>query len=535
MNRVSLPHATPQQPLGAPPRRHTGWRGQPRPRRRRRRSLLAVLASAAILALAACAVPAPMLQESGGVGGAEPAGDLSEFYSQTVQWSSCGRDFECGAVTVPIDYAQPEGGTIEIHMKKYGLPSAEGIVLTNPGGPGGSGIELVEVAAQVFSPALRQEREIVGFDPRGVGQSAPISCYDDAELDDWYTTLYDVDTPAGWEAYLEAVGAYIDACVENNSELIAHVDTVSAARDMDIIRAALGLDTLDYIGYSYGTKLGATYADLFGENVGKFVLDSALDLSLDAGALALGQLHGFERAYRVFLEDCLAGPNCPFVGTVDEAYDDTLLLAEQLAERPANTGDPDRPATNLDLMNAIVLSLYSTDNWPLLTSALGAIQRGDGGQVKFLSDFAIERDADGRYPPSDGAMLAINCLDHPHPADFDYEELLAEAEEFEEISPLFGSTVSFHEVACATFPIKSEHGPRAIAAPQAPTMLVIGITGDPATPYAWAEAMAAQLDDAVLITYEGEGHTAYANGSCIDEAVDGFLLDGILPEDGLRC
>lgn len=496
------------------------------------RRLLAAVAGVIALVLSACSAPAPMLQPTGTTQTPSAAG-VEEFYDQRAEWTSCGRDFECAAVEVPIDYTDPEGGSIEIQLKKYALPGAEGMVLINPGGPGGSGIETVELAAHVFTSTLRSHVAIVGFDPRGVGTSAPISCYDDEQLDEWYSTEYDVETDSGWQAYLESVTDYGQACLENNPDTLGFVDTVSAARDMDVIRAALGMDKLDYLGFSYGTKLGATYADLFGPNVGRFVLDGAMDLSLDGEALTLGQLRGFERAYRVYLEDCMAGPDCPFTGSVDDAYDDTVAMLEELAVRPVESGDPDRPVTDGDLLNAIVLSLYSTENWGLLSSAISAMLAGDGGQVKFLADFAIERDEDGHYKPSDGAMFAINCLDLP--GHLDKDATRAQAEEFVELSPLFGASMAYGSVGCAGFPIESGGGPRLIAAPEAPPMVVVGTTGDPATPYEWSTAMAEQLEHSVLLTWEGEGHTAYGKGSCIDDAVDEFFIDGILPEDGLRC
>jgi len=507
----------------------------PKPRSTPSRPLLAVILTGVLLALTACSLPAPMLQQTDGSAAPAPEAGLEEYYEQTVQWDSCGQDFECGAVTVPIDYDDPGAGTIDIQLKKYGLSSADGMILINPGGPGASGIETVDVAPHIFTSELREQREIVGFDPRGVGESAPISCFDDEQLDEWYTTLYDVETDAGWQDYLDAVTEYVTACETNNSEIIGHVDTVSAARDMDVIRAALDIDLLDYLGFSYGTKLGATYADLFGANVGRFVLDGAVDLTLTNEELGFGQAEGFERAYRVFLDDCLTGPDCPFVGSVDEAYEDTLQLVDELSERPMDSGDPDRPVTDGDLLNAIILTLYSTDNWPLLSGAISALRSGDGSQVKFLSDYALERDEDGHYEPGDGAQVAINCLDHPSDEEIDYDEVTAEAAELEDISPLFGPALGYGEVACAKFPIKTDFGPRAIEAPEAPTMVVIGTTGDPATPYEWSEAMVDQLADAVLLTWDGEGHTAYGNGSCIDEAVDEYFINGILPEDGLRC
>lgn len=525
----AVPPTTPR------PRRssQTGSRNGPRSGRRTVRGSLLAAAAVLGLVLTACALPAPMLQDVD-AGDSAPQAGVEEFYDQQVEWVGCGRDFECGSVTVPIDYDEPGAGTLDIALKKYGLDSADGMVLINPGGPGGSGVETVEAATHVFTSTLRSNREIVGFDPRGVGESAPISCYDDAELDEWYSALYDLEVGDDWGEFLADMSDYAEACVENNPETIGHVDTVSAARDMDIIRAALGMELLDYLGFSYGTKLGATYADLFGPNVGRFVLDGAMDLTLDLGELARGQVGGFDEAYRAYLEDCLAGTDCPFTGTVEEGYEGTIALLEEVAARPVDSGDPDRPVTEVDLMNAIVISLYATENWPLLTSGISALHGGEGSQVKFLSDFAIERDEDGRYAPGDGASLAINCLDLPTD-EVDREEAEAEAEGFEGISALFGPAFAYTDVGCAAFPITTDVGPQAIAAPQAPTMVVIGTTGDPATPYEWSEAMVSQLDDAVLLTWEGAGHTAYGKGSCVDQAIDDFFIDGILPEDGLRC
>lgn len=500
-----------------------------------RRARAAILASAAALVMSACTLPAPMLQDTGGVPTPEVDDGLEEFYDQSIAWSSCGRHFECGSVTVPIDYANPSGGTIDIKMKKFTSSSARGTILINPGGPGGSGIEAVEAARDLFTNDLRAAREIIGFDPRGVGQSAPITCFDADELDELYSTSYDVETEEGWNAFNDDTREYLAACQERNPDTIGFVDTVSAARDMDIIRAALDQEKLDYLGFSYGTKLGATYADLFPSNVGRFVLDGAMDLTLDHRALGRGQVQGFEAAYRAYLADCLQGPNCPFSGTVENAYEDTLALFDDLALRPAETADPDRPVTEVDLLNTIVLSLYSTMSWQWLSTAIGDLQQDDGTMVRFLSDYAMERKEDGTYAPGDGAMAAIDCLDRPMRDEPDWQELRALEQEYEELSPIFGPSIAYAEVGCWAFPIKTDYGPRALSATGAPTMVVIGTTGDPATPYEWSKAMVEQLDDAVLLTYDGHGHTAYGKGSCIDDAVDNFFIRGILPKDGLTC
>ncbi|HLS00780.1 MAG TPA: alpha/beta fold hydrolase, partial [Beutenbergiaceae bacterium] len=313
-----------------------------------------VLAGVTLVVVGACSLPAPMLQQADDDPPATqpPTGEeeiddaeLEEFYSQTVDWEECGTDQECATVTVPIDYAEPESGTIDLALKKHATRSAEGMVLFNPGGPGGSGVDVIDQARYVFTPELLTAKEIVGFDPRGVGQSAPISCYDDDQLDELYTEVYDVETDEGFDAYVSSVADYVQACKDNNPETIAHVDTVSAARDMDVIRAALGVEKLDYLGFSYGTKLGAIYAELFGPHVGRFVLDGAMTLDGEVSEITHAQVEGFERAYREYLQDCLQGPGCPFDGGVDDAYDQTLELLDRVVANPVDTGDRERPAT----------------------------------------------------------------------------------------------------------------------------------------------------------------------------------------------
>lgn len=504
----------------------------------------AVLAGVTLVLVGACSLPAPMLQQADDDPPTTqpPAGEeeidaakLEEFYSQTVAWEDCGTDQECATVTVPIDYAQPDKGTIDLALKKHATRSADGVVLFNPGGPGGSGVDLIDQARYVFTPELLTAKEVVGFDPRGVGQSAPISCYDDDQLDEFYTEVYDVETDEGFDAYVSSVADFVQACKDNNPETITHVDTISTARDMDVIRAALGVEKLDYLGFSYGTKLGAIYAELFGPHVGRFVLDGAMTLEGEITEITNAQVEGFEQAYREYLQDCLQGPGCPFDGGVDDAYDQTLELLDTVGDNPVETGDSQRPATEVDAMNAIIVALYDVETWPILSQALTSLQLGDGEQVKMLSDHVLERESDGTYAPSDGAMAAIQCLDFPDAGDVDRQSLNAQAQELEEKSPLFGGSMAYGQVACAQFGYSAPEDPLEISAEQAPTMMVIGTTGDPATPHKWAEDMVEQLADAVLVTWEGQGHLAYGKSSCINNAVDDFLIEGLLPEDGLRC
>ncbi|UFU03417.1 alpha/beta hydrolase [Ruania suaedae] len=492
-----------------------------------------VASAVGVAMLAACTSAAPMVQPTA-VSAPAPDG-LEEYYTQEISWSECGNNLECAEVTVPMDYDEPDGETITLAVKVFrATGTAQGSLFVNPGGPGGSGTEMVESISSYFGAELLRSMDVVGFDPRGVGDSSAVRCYDSEQLEEYYSLEFDLETDDGWEAYVQALTEYGEACAANTGDLLGHVDTVSTARDLDVLRAVMGESQLTYLGYSYGTFLGATYADLFAQNVGRLVLDGAIDPSLSYTEVSTGQVRGFERAYRSYLEDCLAGADCPFSGTVDEAMAQTVDIVEQLRDTPVPSGDPERPATDADLFNAITVTMYSPASWPSLTSAVETLLDDDGSQVRFLSDYALEREDDGTYPEDQGAFRAIDCLDYP--VELDRQASLGHAEANEEISELFGQALSYGEVGCATMPVGSDAVREEIAAPGTPPIVVIGTTGDPATPYEWAQSLADQLESGVLISYEGDGHTAYGMGSaCVDDAVETYLLEGTPPEDGLSC
>ena len=472
--------------------------------------------------------PAPELPEA-------PEG-LSAFYEQDVVWEECGQG-ECADVNVPLSYDEPDGETIEIAVKRRAADGeAIGSLLINPGGPGGSGVDLVEGVDMMFSTDLLEGYDVVGFDPRGVGQSSAVDCVSDAELDEIRATDYDLDSPDQVEEFVTAAEELAEACAANTGPLLGHVDTVSAAQDIDVLRHVLGEAQLDYLGYSYGTLLGATYAELFPQNVGRMVLDGAVDPAADSDDLVRGQAKGFERALRVFIEDCLEGSQCPLTGPADNAVGQVQSLLELAGHTPLPTGT-DRDLTPSLMFSGIILPLYEDALWPMLSSALAAaIHDNDGSQLLLLADIGAERDpADGSYANnSTEAFMAINCLDYPVVADLD--QMRSDAEELEEISPTFGSALAYGDISCEVWPETSTAERTPIAAEGAGPIVVIGTTGDPATPYVWSQNLADQLADATLVTYEGEGHTAYGRSNdCITEAVDAYLLAGTVPQDGLTC
>lgn len=461
--------------------------------------------------------------------------ELESFYTQEIAWEPCGSGFECTQVEVPMDYDEPEGETIELAVKKY-LATGDapaGTMFVNPGGPGGSGLDMVDAATFYFSSDLLAGLDVVGFDPRGVGESEGVRCYDQAQLEELYAATYDVETDDGWEQFVADSTAYGDACLQNTGPLMEFLDTVSAAKDLDVLRGTIGEDTLTYFGFSYGTFLGATYAELFPERVGRLVLDGAVDPALSYAELTAGQNIGFERAYRAYLEDCLAGSACPFTGSVDEAWDRTVTLLEDLAANPIDSGDG-REVTDSQLISSIILSMYAVDWWPTLTEAIALVLDGDATQVQLMADIAADLDEDGNYPLDEGAFRLIDCLDYP--VELDRAEIIANAEELAADNTVFGPYFGYGEVGCATLPFQSTAERDPITAPTAAApIVVIGTTRDPATPYEWAESLADQLQTGVFLGFDGNGHTAYGNTPCIDDPVDAFLLEGTVPQDGLMC
>ncbi|NMR19797.1 alpha/beta hydrolase [Cellulomonas fimi] len=472
--------------------------------------------------------------EAPATGAVEPG--LEPFYTQAIEWTACD-GFECATAQVPLDYAEPAAGSVELALKRAPAASgtAIGSLLVNPGGPGVAGIDLVDSAVETFGEGVLANYDVVGFDPRGVGQSTPIRCLDDQAKDQLISTDVDYSTDAGVAAATAAYAALGAACAANTGPLLGHVDTVSAARDLDVLRAALGDDALTYLGYSYGTLLGATYADLFPDRVGRLVLDGALDPTVTRSELALQQAVGFENALRAYVEDCQAGSQCPLQGGVDDGLAQVEALVERARRNPLQT-ESGRPLTGSLAFTGIALPLYDDALWGYLTQALtAAIVEDDGSVLLQLADIYNDRNPDGSFSSnSTEAFVAINCLDSASSADL--AEMRAEAAEIEAAAPTVGAFFGYGGVTCAAWPYPPTGEPGPTTAEGAPPILVIGTTNDPATPYAWSEALAEQLSSGVLLTYEGEGHTAYGRSNdCILDAVDQFLLAGEVPADGTRC
>ena len=510
----------------------------------RRRGLLRAASLVAVVALVAAGCSTAKHQTEVPTGAAASSGTstapagLERFYGQQLDWTTCGK-FECAKATVPVDWSAPDGDVIQLALERQKATSgtAVGSLLVNPGGPGASGVDALEsVALERISKSVLAKYDVVGFDPRGVSRSAPVTCSDPKTLDSIVSADPDYSTPAGIAAVEQTYADFGSACLAKTGPLLGHVDTISAAKDMDVLRAALGDDKLTYLGYSYGTQLGATYAALFPERVGRLVLDGALDPTLTYDETSIGQAKGFESALRAYVTDCQAGKGCPLTGSVDNGLAQIKTLLDHARAKPLTTDQPGRRLTGSLAFTGIALPLYSSSYWTYLTAALTkALQSDDGSGLLSLADTYYERSPDGTYANnSTEAFWAIGCLDDQPSADV--ADMQASAAAIQAAAPTVGYYFAYGAVICAKWPVP-EVGPlSSYAAKGAAPILVVGTTNDPATPYAWAQSLSKLLSSGVLLTYKGEGHTAYGVANdCLNGAVDAYLLDGTVPADGTRC
>lgn len=468
---------------------------------------------------------------------AKPVGGA--YGDQTPKWTDCGEGFECADVRAPLDWDDPEGETIRLRMVKHPATSGEplGTLFVNPGGPGASGADFVRNALDSAAGApLQRSFDVVGWDPRGVGASSPVTCLDAQDMDEYLFGVSDSTAERGSAKWIEEAEAssrrFGEACLENTGELLGHVDTVSTVRDLDMLREIQGDEQLNYLGYSYGTHIGARYAEMFPENVGRLVLDGVLDPTASEADVVREQTRGFEIALRSYAEACLATKDCPLSGTVDEAMAQIGDLLDDVDEHPIAAADG-RTLTASTMLTAIITPLYSESNWGYLNSLFETVAEGNADVAFSLADSYYGR-LDGEYlDNSTEAFQAINCLDYPN--SIDPERMREQAAELERIAPTIGRFQGFGDVSCAGWPVKGVQERMAVQAAGADPILVIGTTGDPATPYRWAEALSEQLESGVLVRFEGEGHTAYGQSGCVNELVERYFIEGEVPASGATC
>lgn len=525
-----------------------------------RRTTRAAAAVAACAVLAACGGSDPLPDAAGAptptgsppgsavptssahAGGAlteDPAEDpdLERFYAQKLTWTPCEEGFQCTTVTVPVDWSDPDGASIELAVNRMraGDPGGRiGALLVNPGGPGAAGTEYLTAIVDRFGSSVRARYDLVGFDPRGVGSSAPLDCLTDRQLDRALAADPTPDDEADVAEVIKQAKALAQGCKKRSGELLAHVDTVSVARDVDLLRGVLGDEKLHWLGYSYGTYIGATYARLFPTRIGRMVLDAVVDPALTGEEILLGQTKGFEVAFSAFVKDCLRTKPCELGGSDGEIRSRLAALLKRVDSRPLRTRSG-RELNEAMATLGLLAGMYAEFRWSSLRAALVAAYAGDGSGLLDLADEYTRRQPDGSYSDNSAeSIYAVNCLDHPGPAAV--ADIRRTLPDLLAASPLFGAFIAWGVLPCNYWPVSSDATPGPVNAPGAPPILVIGTTNDPATPYQWSVNLAEQLESGVLLTRSGEGHTAYGSGNrCIDKAVETYLVDGEPPEDGTRC
>jgi len=452
----------------------------------------------------------------------------------TIDWKPCEK-VECGTLSVPLDYRHPNGAHISLALAR--LPAAHkrlGVLFTNPGGPGGSGVDFLRDADQVFPAKIRNSFDLVSWDPRGIGASAPVECLD--ELDPFYAVDRDPQTPAAVAQNVAVAKAFVAACRRNSPQLLPYVSTVSTVRDLDAIRAALGESQISYVGFSYGTLIGAEYADLFPKRVRAMVLDGAIDPALGYAQTAIDQAKSFDDDLDAFFTDCRANPDCRFArgGDPAAAFDD---LVRTIAQEPI-PGTVDGEHRTLgpgELDVGVSSALYSgRAGYDDLATALAQAGRGVGYDMLDLADDYTGRTTGGKYTNETAANYAVGCIDSPGPTTVAaVQQIAARAAR---AAPHFGASTVWLGLPCIYWPVPPEGRIAAIHAPLAPPIVVVGTTHDPATPYSWAQGLASELRTGDLLTASGESHTSYGRGnSCVDDDVNRYLLDLVAPARGTTC
>jgi pimeloyl-ACP methyl ester carboxylesterase len=459
--------------------------------------------------------------------------------STVLAWGPCGdgaAGWECATLAVPRDYADPTGPTIDVALTRLraGSPARRiGALVVNPGGPGGGAVSFLHGYAAAFFPDETRARfDLIGFDSRGVEASGQIDCR--ADLDTYDALDPSPDNAAEWQAWLAGGRDYAAACAANAGALLPFMGTENVVSDMERVRVALGEEKLSFLGFSWGTNLGARYADRYPDRVRAFALDSPLLTFSDVAGLLPQWVSGYERSFDVFLADCAAAQTCPFHagGNPGAAYD---ALMTKLDATPLEVGGKGaaRQVGQHAVLDAVDDLLSNPTTWPRLASALAAAAGGDGSAVLALADERNGRQADGTYGPGYSVFLAVSCLDFPvthDPAAFE-----ALATKAAVIAPRLGAYYATQIVPCVYWPTPPTPAAAPPVAHGAPPILLVGATLDTRDPYQWALDMAGQLESAVLLTREGTGHTSYALSACAEDAINAYLLDLKLPAPGLVC
>lgn len=503
-----------------------------------RRNLIAPLV-AVIMLSSACGGDTEVPQATPSAAPTTPVSPVSEpalTPGRLSAWRGCKDGFECATLTAPLDNDDATKGTIALAVTRHRASGQNriGSLLVNPGGPGASAVEFLQDNLRgIFPSDIRSRFDLVAFDPRGVGQTAPVQCLSTSELDRYFHLDPTPDDAAEQQAYEAGNKKLAAGCVAKSARVLPYVNTTVVAQDMERVRLALKEPKISYLGYSYGTAIGAAYLDKFPGGVRAMVLDGAVDPTLTWDQLLAGQSKGFDVALNAFLKDC-EQIRCEFRqavrGDLFAAYD---ALAAKV-ERSPLPGVGRRTVGPGEFSLGVGDGLYSRDfGWPQIASALSRAQQGDGAELLAMNDNYLQR-TDKGYANITEANIAVNCTDRPWPKQS--APYVALAREVAKTSPRFGPAISLSGLSCAAWPIASVGVPHKVVAPTSPPIVVIGTTRDPATPYVWSQGLAGQLANGILLTYKGDGHTVYRAGAprCIVDPVRDYLISLTAPEP-TRC
>ncbi len=446
-------------------------------------------------------------------------------------WTDAGGGVDIAQLIVPRDHASPDGATISLYVARHRATDPKqriGTLLVNPGGPGAAGSVLAEQADKVYSSRLLARFDIVGWDPRGVGRSEPaVDCVDD--LDPLFSLDVTPDSPADTQALDQGVGDFVAGCETRSGGMLAYMSTEQSARDIESLRAALGEARVSYFGFSYGSELGATWLTLYPDTVRAAVLDGAIDPRRSATDETVQQAAGFERALDAFLARCAGDKKCALYsdGNPQRAFAD-LMARLDATPVPTSTGRP--PVSSGVAALAVAQAMYASSAWPRLERALADARDGHGLGLLALYDQYLGRDRSGAYDNTLEAFFATSCLDDDA-TSIDHDAL---ARRLAEAAPQMGPLWQQPDV-CEAWPIPAQPSSVVIDGAKAPPVVVVGTTGDPATPLEASRGMAEALHSAMFVTVKGSEHTGYGLNDCIDGAVDGYLIDLAVPAVGTTC